>query len=42
MLDFSAGAELERATVVAAIIVLLVVAAALVARFLGGQFSIRG
>ncbi|MGH7774125.1 MAG: ABC transporter permease [Candidatus Binatia bacterium] len=42
MLDFSAGAELERATVVAAIIVLLVVVAALVARFLGGQFSIRG
>ncbi len=42
MLDFSAGAELERATVVAAIIVLLVVVSALVARFLGGQFSIRG
>ncbi len=42
MLDFTAGAELERATVVAAIIVILVVAGALAARFLGGQFSIRG
>jgi iron(III) transport system permease protein len=42
MLDFSAGAELERATVVAAIIVILVIVAALAARSLGGQFSIRG
>jgi iron(III) transport system permease protein len=42
MLDFTSGAELEKATVVAAIIVLLVVAAALVARVLGGKFSVRG
>ncbi len=42
MLEYTAGAELERATVVAAMIVVLVVAAALTSRFLGGQFSIRG
>lgn len=42
MLDFTAGAELERATVVAALIVALVVLAALTARSLGGHFSIRG
>ncbi|HEV8344049.1 MAG TPA: iron ABC transporter permease [Candidatus Binatia bacterium] len=42
MLDFTAGAELERATVVAAIIVMVVVVGAVVARSLGGQFSIRG
>ena len=42
MLDFSAGAELERATVVAAIIVLIVTVAALAARYMGGQFNIRG
>ncbi len=42
MLDFAAGAELERATVVAMIIVAIVVVAALSARSLGGQFSIRG
>jgi iron(III) transport system permease protein len=41
MLDFTAGAELERATVVAAMIVVLVVVAALTARSLGGQFNIR-
>jgi iron(III) transport system permease protein len=42
MLDFTAGAELEKATVVAAIIVIIVVAGALAARALGGQMSIRG
>jgi iron(III) transport system permease protein len=42
MLDFTAGAELEKATVVAAIIVILVVAGAVAARVLGGQLSIRG
>jgi iron(III) transport system permease protein len=42
MLDFAAGAELERATVVAATIVLLVVGGALAAKSLGGQFRIRG
>jgi iron(III) transport system permease protein len=42
MLDFSAGAELEKATVVAAITVILVIAGALTARLLGGQLSIRG
>ena len=42
MLDFTAGAELEKATVVAAITVILVVAGALAARILGGQLSIRG
>jgi iron(III) transport system permease protein len=41
MLDFTSGAELEKATVVAALIVILVVAAALVARALGGRFGIR-
>jgi len=41
MLDFTAGAELERATVVAALIVALVVLAALTARSLGGQLRIR-
>ncbi|MBI2986194.1 MAG: iron ABC transporter permease [Deltaproteobacteria bacterium] len=42
MLDYMVGAELEKAGVIAAMIVLLVVAAALTARTLGGQFSIRG
>jgi iron(III) transport system permease protein len=42
MLDYAAGAELERATVVATVIVAIVVVAALSARSLGGQFSIRG
>ena len=42
MLDFTAGGELEKATVVAVIIVALVIIAALIARKLGGQFSIRG
>lgn len=42
MLDFTAGAELEKATVVAAVIVLVVVAAALTVRYLGGQLGIRG
>ena len=42
MLDYAAGAEMERATVVAMIIVGIVVLAALGARSLGGQFSIRG
>src|SRR3989442_224650 len=42
MLDYIAGAELERATVVATVIVAIVVVAALSARSLGGQFSIRG
>jgi iron(III) transport system permease protein len=42
MLDYAAGAEMERATVVAMIIVGIVVVAALGARSLGGQFSIRG
>jgi iron(III) transport system permease protein len=41
MLDFTAGAELERATVVATMIVLIVVGAALVARAMGGRFGIR-
>ncbi|MBI4489325.1 MAG: iron ABC transporter permease [Deltaproteobacteria bacterium] len=41
MLDFAAGAEFEKATVVAVMIVALVVAAALVARALGGQIGIR-
>ena len=41
MLDYTAGAELEKATVVGAMIVLMVVAAALVARILGGRFGIR-
>ena len=42
MLDYMVGAELEKAGVIAAMIVLLVVAAALTARSLVGQFSIRG
>lgn len=42
MLDFAAGAEFEKATVVAVIIVALVAAAALITRALGGQISIRG
>ncbi len=41
MLDFAAGADFEKATVVAVIIVALVVAAALIARALGGKISIR-
>jgi len=42
MLDYTAGAELERATVVAMIIVAIVIIAALIARSLGGQLRIRG
>jgi iron(III) transport system permease protein len=41
MLDFAAGAEFEKATVVAVIIVGLVVGAALFARALGGQIGVR-
>jgi iron(III) transport system permease protein len=41
MLDYTAGAELEKATVVGAMIVLMVVTAAIVARVLGGKFGIR-
>ena len=41
MLDFAAGAEFEKATVVAVVIVALVVGAALIARFLGGQVGVR-
>ena len=41
MLDFAAGAEFEKATVVAVIIVALVVGAALMARALGGQVGVR-
>jgi iron(III) transport system permease protein len=41
MLDFAAGAEFEKATVVAVIIVALVVGAALFARVLGGQVGVR-
>ena len=41
MLDFAAGAEFEKATVVAVIIVALVVGAALVARALGGHVGVR-
>jgi iron(III) transport system permease protein len=41
MLDFAAGAEFEKATVVAVIIVGLVVGAALFARMLGGQVGVR-
>jgi iron(III) transport system permease protein len=41
MLDFAAGAEFEKATVVAVIIVALVVGAALVARGFGGQVGVR-
>ena len=41
MLDFAAGAEFEKATVVAVLIVALVVVAALFARALGGQVGVR-
>ncbi|HWP24341.1 MAG TPA: iron ABC transporter permease, partial [Candidatus Binatia bacterium] len=41
MLDFAAGAEFEKATVVAVLIVSLVVGAALLARALGGQVGVR-
>ncbi len=41
MLDFAAGAEFEKATVVAVLIVALVVVAALFARALGGQGGVR-
>lgn len=41
MLDFAAGAEFEKATVVAVIIVALVVAAALLARMVGGKIGVR-
>ncbi len=41
MLDFAAGAEFEKATVVAVMVVGLVVVAALIARALGGQVGIR-
>lgn len=41
MLDFAAGAEFEKATVVAVIIVALVVSAALCARALGGQAGVK-
>ena len=41
MLDYTVGAELERATVVACMIVLMVIVGAVLARTLGGQFNIR-
>jgi iron(III) transport system permease protein len=41
MLDFAAGAEFEKATVVAGMVVGLVVIAALIARALGGQVGVR-
>jgi iron(III) transport system permease protein len=41
MLDYSAGAELEKATVVGAMIVLMVVAAAALARFCGAKIGLR-
>jgi iron(III) transport system permease protein len=41
MLDFAAGAEFEKATVVAVMVVGLVVIAALIARALGGQAGVR-
>jgi iron(III) transport system permease protein len=41
MLDFAAGAEFEKATVVAVMVVGLVVIAALLARVLGGQVGVR-
>ncbi|HXG50965.1 MAG TPA: iron ABC transporter permease [candidate division Zixibacteria bacterium] len=41
MLDFAAGAEFEKATVVAVMIVGLVVGAALLARALGGNVGVR-
>lgn len=42
MLDFAAGAEFEKATVIATMIVGLVLVAALSARALGGQISVKG
>src|SRR4029453_6249273 len=41
ILDVAAGAEFEKATVVAVVIVALVVGAALIARALGGQVGVR-
>lgn len=41
MLDFAAGAEFEKATVVAVMVVLLVVVAALLARIFGGSIGVR-
>jgi iron(III) transport system permease protein len=41
MLDFAAGAEFEKATVVAVMVVGLVVAAALTARIFGGHVGVR-
>ena len=41
MLDFAAGAEFEKATVVAVMVVLLVVVAALLARVFGGNVGVR-
>jgi len=41
MLDFAAGAEFEKATVVAVMVVGLVVISALIARILGGQVGVR-
>jgi iron(III) transport system permease protein len=41
MLDYTAGAELEKATVVGGMIVLMVVAAAIIARILAGKFRIN-
>jgi iron(III) transport system permease protein len=41
MLDFAAGAEFEKATVVAVMIVALVVGAALIARSFGGHVGVR-
>ena len=41
MLDFAAGAEFEKATVVAVMVVGLVVAAALTARLFGGHVGVR-
>jgi iron(III) transport system permease protein len=41
MLDFAAGAEFEKATVVAVMVVGLVVIAALIARALGSQMGVR-
>jgi iron(III) transport system permease protein len=41
MLDFAAGAEFEKATVVAVMVVGLVVAAALTARIIGGHVGVR-
>jgi iron(III) transport system permease protein len=41
MLDFAAGAEFEKATVVAVMVVGLVLIAALIARVVGGQVGVR-